>query len=396
MRVKISDILKKGSFDTYSEFYLGLYAAKILREFGYVADLSDMRVDKSVLPEKALNYFKYLCTNGFIYLGDLEYEGSAIQDAPDVDVDVSYFMSEKMYKVEGENAYWSFEYAKENYSVDNYEKFRTFEKLGSTLLSLVAYYVVKKYLGREDTNFLQVSISDEWSRNMFMVTNIYSCMKGIKVIDELVSLDLAFYSSNETDLDYQVFCSNSYMSGRMTPRVFSEKVKLFDECDIGKGSILLMFFREGMCESNPYGHIESSKVIRLDEIGDSYIGYTEISINKTKEEVMQDYLGIDPDIRYMFSDMVNKGPVTTTQTKGLENVGIEENFFDEEYILTKIDPYATVEKIVTIEGKEAVVNMSEIDAIYWLLKQYNVEFDDLLYREMYATETGLLWDAYGN
>ena len=39
--------------------------------------------------------------------------------------------------------------------------------------------------------------------------------------------------------------------------------------------------------------------------------------------------------------------------------------------------------------------MSEVDAIYWVLRQFNIDFDSDLYKKMYNHGEDLLWDSYG-
>ena len=53
-------------------------------------------------------------------------------------------------------------------------------------------------------------------------------------------------------------------------------------------------------------------------------------------------------------------------------------------------------KRITVQGKEADVEMNEVDAIYWLLCQYEIDFDRELYKHMYNNDEDLLWDLYGN
>ena len=52
-------------------------------------------------------------------------------------------------------------------------------------------------------------------------------------------------------------------------------------------------------------------------------------------------------------------------------------------------------KRITVQGKEADVEMNEVDAIYWLLCQYEIDFDRELYKSMYNSSKDLMWDEYG-
>lgn len=393
--VRLSDIFKKDYFESYSEFYLALEISKVFSLFDVYVDMSDMIVDKSILPDNILEYFKKLISDNVIYVGDGIDEIKYDEDKADsFDIDISYFLSEKMYGYSDNCAYWSFKYAHDTYSTTNYYKFMNYGKLNIVLIGLVSFFIVKKYLGKENAPYLNIDIARDISKNVYAYLNIYSCIKTSPWFSDLVNLSVDFES--DVDLDYIVFCNNSNISHKLNDYSVSEKRGFMEKLGMVVGSILILFERKGMCENNRYGKIKASKVIRLDEIGDDFIGYTDISLNKTKEENYQDYLDINEEVRYLYSDLLNKNVNTFSSVSTLHEVGIDEYFGDsDEAILTKIDSSATVSKLITINGEQGMVEMSEIDAIYWLLCQYGIEFDKDLYRSMYSDGNELLWDRYG-
>lgn len=82
------EIIGRDYFESYSEFYLALCMAAEMGRREDKLDMSDMRVDKSILSKTELEYFKYLISIGDIYLGDGE---SAEMSVPDTK-DMTYLM----------------------------------------------------------------------------------------------------------------------------------------------------------------------------------------------------------------------------------------------------------------------------------------------------------------
>lgn len=394
--IYLKDILHKEYVETYSEFYLSLALAKVAKRlFGYAVDMQGIRIDEAYLTDTSLQHFKDLVSSGYILMGnDISASCSddeAIEES--MDVNVSYFKNEKLFDEGEDKDYWNFEYAEKTYDRKNYLAFCEFKKLGNTMLSLVSYHMLQWYLGYKPYKVLHIDIEDIWSRNMLLYTSIYSCKKTMPWFDEYIELVVEADKKNEIDIDYHLFCNNAYMCKKLGAYNAKEKIELMKKCNMSEGSILLLFERDGMCSNNKYGNLKSVKMIRLDEIGHDFIGYSELPLNKTKEEAFQDYMDIDEDLRYMFSDVLDVSPRISSGVRTLYNVGIDGYFSqEEEYILTTIDPYAKIAKTITINGSIGKVLMSEIDAIYWLLCQYGIEFDKELYKEMYSGGKDLMWD----
>lgn len=390
-KISAEDIFGKTDFKTYSEFNLALALAKACSLYGKVFDMSMMTIDKSILPDSAFKQFKELISEGCICVDEGEVDGEEKEIAPNKDV--GYFRNILLYNVISDKAEWSFEWANANYGSDLYT-FMVYEKMGYSIMNVVATFLIRKYLGIEDSQKLFIKISHNMSKNVFTYINIYSCRASMKWFASLIDLEVSDSSKNPVDLDYMVFCNNSYMSHKYKYYTDAEKVEILKKLGIEVGSILVLWERKGMCENSIFGRIKSASIVRLDEIGDTFLGFAGVALNKTKEEVRKEYYDIPSEKRYLFSDILTKEPVANAYTKSYMYVGIDEYFKDEEYILTKLDQSEKVVKLVTIDGNEKSVEMRGVDAIYWLLRQYNIEFDVDLYREMYCNGEELLWDLY--
>lgn len=395
------DIFGRTNFRGYSEFYLALAMGKILRSRGYCLNMDGMQVDADCVPDNMIKYYKKLLNEKAISLSLFNEEDTGIEnnyeydkDLQGVDIDISYFSNIVLAEDNGATLDWSYEFAKENYG--EYRKtFLEFLKLGLTLVHLVAYHLVSVILDGNKKKLI-LHFDSQKSDNTFLYINIYSCLHTINWINNYVGLDLDLSDSKNKnkDLDYMLFFNNGLVAGHYKLNSVSEKLALLKKYGMVEGSILELWSRGNISKDNKMGTITGVTIIRLDEINEDFIGITTIALNRTKEEVLQDYYDIDESVRSLFVDMLGKKPNMSSTELNLYNVGIDNHFLDEDKYITLIDEYSEVYKLITIDGKVGNVKMTEVDAIYWLLCQYDIEFDRELYKKMYFHDKEPLWDMY--
>lgn len=384
------ELFGRGNFRSYSEFYIALAIGNILNNRGYSLNMDGMQVDADAIPKDMIKYYKRLLNDGIITLSMFE-SGVADTELANTDIDTSYFDKIPLVQDRGDTLDWTLEYARDNYG-EYGKKFLEFLKLGNTLLHLVASHLVNVVLDGCKKKLI-LHFDSQKAKSTFMYVNIYSCLQTMEWVNNYVGLDIDF-GDYKIDLDYSIFCNNGKVAGHHRIHSIGEKIMLLEKYGIVEGSIVELWSRGGMCENNEFGQVTGVTVIRLDEIGDDFLGVTSISLNKTKEEVMQDYYDIDESVRSLFIDMLDKKPHQSSTELTLYGVGVDSHFLDESKYITLIDKSSEVFKLVTIDGKEGSVKMSEVDAIYWLLCQYDIEFDKELYKEMYYSNKEPLWDLY--
>lgn len=384
------EIFRRGHFRSYSEFYLALAMGNVLKNRGYSLNMDGMQVDADAVPKDMIKYYKRLLNDGAITLSMFESSKADLELAQS-DIDTSYFNRIPLAQDNGETLDWTLEYARDTYG-DYGRVFLEFLKLGNTLIHLVAYHLVSVILDGNKKK-LVLHFDSQKAKSTFVYVNIYSCLQTLDWIADYVDLDIDF-GDYRVDLDYSIFCNNGKVAGHHKIHTVSEKIALLEKYGMVEGSILELWSRDGMCENNEFGKVTGVTIIRLDEIGDDFLGVTSIALNKTREEVMQDYYDIDESVRSLFIDMLSKKPNQSSTELNLHGVGVDNHFLDEDKYLTLIDESAEVFKLVTIDGKVGNVKMKEVDAVYWLLCQYGIEFDRELYKEMYFHGKEPLWDMY--
>ena len=383
------ELMGKDRFKSYSEFYFMLAVGSVLKNRGYCLDMDSMQVEPGIIPDDMIKYYRNLLDEGAIYMS--LYEKKGVSEIAGSYVDTTYFDSTTMVKDCGDTLDWTIDFAKDNYG-EHKSVFLDLNKLGHTLMHLVAWHYVNHLLSG-DCRQLVIHFDSIKAKSTFLYVNIYSILQTMSEMKKLVSLDIDFSEYN-VDLDYSIFCNNGMVSGRFKKHSVQDKLKYMQDYGMVAGSILVLWERDGMCENNVYGYVTGAKIIRLDEIGDDFLGVTTIAINKTKEEVRQDYYDIPEELRYFYVDLLDKKPYQCASELSLYNIGIDNYFYDESEYITLLDESEVVTKLVTIDGQVANIEMSGVDAIYWLLCEYEIEFDKNLFKEMYFHGEEPLWEKY--
>lgn len=390
--IKCEDILQKTYFDSYSEFFLACCIARECMRRGDKLDMSNMRIDSDILPENELSYFKCLWRDGAIYLGK-EYSGSmGIESSYYIDTDCFADYYNVLFKEEPDKYYWSMEWASKAY--EGNQNLQNISWAGKVLMHLVGHMLVCFYLGEREKKSMEIEITGQQVKSTYIYVNLVSCLKTLLWLDEVLILNIDFTGYN-IDIDYSILCNNGIAAKRNKLWSIKDKHKFLEKEGITDGMIVILWSRRGMCESNPAGRITGATLVRINEICKDSISVETLPYNKTKEEREEDFLSIPEEKRYSFIDMKYSVPKGTSRMLSLYDIGIE-NYFDmEDEFITKIDRKAMVTKKITVDGKVSNVDMNNVDAIYWLLCQYEVDFDRELYRNVYNNGNPLLWDKYG-
>lgn len=391
-------IFGRKNFESYSEFYLALCMAAEMKRRDDQLDMSSMRVDKSILSKKELNYYKYLISSEAIHIDGLDpttVESVKLED-------IKYYLNtegitllkDKLVFDREDDYYWSPEVVIENY-VDGPKEFRTLSNTGNLLMHIVAHMIICEYYGERKKKPLVIHFDGVKAKNTYYYVNLYSCYSTLQWFRDYVKLDVDFSNIN-VDVQYSIFCNNGQVAGRHKQWSREEKLKLLNDYGMLEGAIVILWQRSGICPSNVSGKVTSAIIARIDEIGDDFVAVTTIALNKTKEEITEDYYSIEEKNRSLFQDMLNFKPNKMAKILSLYELGIENYFLDEYMFITLLDKNEQVVKKITIDGKQEYVPMSGIDAIYWLLCQYGIEFDREMYRNMYNGGKDLMWDVYGD
>lgn len=396
-----SELLKKDSFSSYSEFFFSLCLARELGRHGYSLDTRDMTIDPDMVTFSYLDYFRYLVKEGFILVNS-DKDLSNVKE-PDTLVDTGIFetllkegklfSSDHSDREFNSDLWWDYEFA--------YKNWREYEvtllnaaKMGNVLMHLVAFWFVRRVLD-EDNRSITIHIDRYKVKSTFIYVNLYSILGTLPWLSDMLKLDVDF-GEFTVDLDYSIFCNNGRMMNHNRYWTVSDKKNWLKKLGIVPGSIVILWTRSRINDNNPFGRIDSSLLARVDEIGSDFLSISTMAINKTREEVRREYFSMEEDCRRLFADMLTKNPYIRNENVHLCDLGIGDYFKRESKFITRIDEQAKVRKLITLDGVAKEVEMSEVNALYWLLCQYEIDFNRQLYREMYNQGKDLLWDEFAD
>lgn len=392
--MKCSEFFGKNHFESYSEFYFALAVARVLGEYGECLDMRDINIEPDMVTGEHMKYFKILIERGYIDLGVPNKD--IIVDKSNLDLDISLFdkLGDNLFKKVEDHYEWSYDDVIDSYRYET-PSLLILSSLGNTLVHLVAYFIVKRKWGYYPKGSkLVIKINNVQSKSTFIYVNLYSMLLSLGWLKDYIDLDVDFDPNTNVDVKYSIFCNNGYISKRYKQWSVSDKLRLLDSFGMKVGSIVCWYQRAGMCQNNIFGHINKAMIARIDEIGDDFISIRSVAVNKTKEESYLDYL--ESENQNLYSDLSTPKLYECNEILNIYNLGIENYFYDEANLLVKIDESERITKLVTIDGKQGEVEMSGVDAIYWILCQYGFDFDRSMYRELYSNGKDLLWDLYGN
>ena len=407
--LRCEDLLETKNINTYYEFLFAMALAAECGRRGTSLDMSKMRINNSnLLSPDDIAYMHYLKDIGSIYDGtenSKKYDRGSSRDTAEGEV-LYYFdvnavteLGDTLFDEKEDGYYWSTDYAFNSYKsfIKGVLKRRT---VSNTLLHLTAHMLICFKLNEKVRKPLKFYFKNYEVVTMHIYLILIACSRTLKPLKDII--DISFdknYIDNLGDIDFGILYDTSRHANRGKKLSCSEKFDIFRSYGFEKGSIAVLYERGRLRENNKVGVILRASIIRIDDFNEDVntrAGWsvTKFSVNKTKEELEDDYYGIDEEYRSTFSDLLNPTIGKSSSTLGFENTGIGVFFSDEEYLIMPIEREEKVFKKVTIDGKLATIELDDVESVYWILNEYGVDFDKDMYKKFYNQGKPLMWDMY--
>lgn len=390
--VSCSDFLGRSEFKTYSEFIFMLCVAKEYYRRGNLMDFSMMNID-DVLGSKQKLMLRWCVYHGYVYIGDVEVSQPSENEPYKFNLDAITHYEGKLF-CEKEDCYeWTSEWAKGQDYGDYWKDLYFYSELGTILLHTVAHMVVSIREGEVPRKKIRFFADNGVACSTYIYINLLNCTRTIDWFADMVQIDIDL-DGKSVDIDLSLFINSGIQADRRKHWSIKDKVTQLKSEGIVEGSICILYERKGVAKTNTVGRITNASIVRVDRISKNSILVTVLPVYRTKEEIESDFNEIPSDIQANFLDMLSFKINETQRLIDLYSLGISNYIFDEDLFLAPIDEYGTTEKYVTVDGKRGILELSQVDAIYWLLKQFGVSFDEKLYKQSYSGGRELLYDRY--
>lgn len=402
--IKCDILFEKKTIDSYYEFLFAMALAAECGRRGLSLDMSMMcLLDKGMLSKDDLDYMHFLRDKGYIYDNSNPETRDKYKsyDLPTYYFDVDsvtnlYFV---LFRDDSEYYYWDRKYAEKNYSKDYIISILNIRRLGNSLIHLVAHMLMcfKMHEREEKPMKFYFATTDVNTDSLYL--NLWACHLTIPSLKKLIFIEFdENYVRSLGDMDFSILYNTSKHANRFKKWSCSDKFEAFRQYGFQKGDIAILYRRSRFSKNNQLGKIATASVIRINDFSEdlkSKPGWyvSSYAIKSTLEERLQEYYLTDESIR----DIIFDGKLhSITEYLNFNNVGIGSYFYDEDYLLLPIEKNNTRLNLVIIDGKYSMVEMDNVDTIYWILNEYQVDFDKDMYRNHYNNGKPLMWDIYGD
>lgn len=405
--MKAKKLLGKSSIDTMYECLYLLCTAEFMGKEGSSIDFEGIELDVDIIKDDFKKELFYLVNEGYI----VNIDDSIIEDLKALNVtpekypyiaDLNIIKDKKLYAESTEEGYdfvWTTEYVtKETYG-EEFSYYKSYTILSTLLVSLTSFHILQIMRGAEpNKSKLLFKFKMLESQNMYIYIPILSLMETIDYMSDYVDVD--YVDNGKLDINYEIFCIFAESNGHTSPDYgfgysLQEKHNLIKKFNFVENGIYAIYNRTKISKHRPYGFIASASIVMIKEILDDAIIVSQIPLGKSKAELYVDYMSLDDETKYLMSDILSKKPVITTAKIDLYTLGIEDYFGrGDSNLLCKIDKNTKVEKLIYINNMPEKRVMREVDAIYWLLSEYEIPFNKELYKETYFSKLNIrpTWD----
>ena len=406
------EILQTSNIKGRAGYYLLQQMSVYANIRGFRLDVSEMKLDDCYFHEGSISkdveaYTRYLVKNGCMTgYTPIYKESSRISYSDDLVVDTDIFKDKyPVWCEEKDCLYWSYTWAKDNYNKYLTNKLKKYETIEYFIIFLIAKYLVDRYLGEVKKNL--IFDMKEFTNSMLMYMSIIKIENDLKADWDTMPFQILWDEDTiierKFDVKYKLFFDECIESGKAGVYTATEKKKFIEEAGMKEGAILVLYTRGRLSQYRSWGDIISANVVKYKGIINDRVVLEKICVTRTKEEIYEQLLNLPEDKRYLCQDVYLEDAKCYEANIPIYNLGIEEHLCCkpgegglEPYILSKIDRTTETTLYTRVNGKLGDYTMKELDAVFWLLKQNHIEFDEELYINMYYKHGNRpLWEKVG-
>lgn len=272
-------------------------------------------------------------------------------------------------------------------------------------ISFIAFVAVERLMTGQP-NVLLIELCNQVMNTSMLLSNFMLLME----MTDACKWCKYFFTSTVTDkmknhLGYQAW----YMRGKelgYLNRWYSptEKNIYMNKLHIRRGSVVYLYERRFGQRLDPIKSIEGFSVAVVEKITADGVTFTVVNNKKTKSQGeidWEDYTMLTKSM-YNFENPFNK-PNTSTVVRAWNDLGVEYAMHGEKYFITPVNNDDYREVHIGDEDNRLYVKLPSAELTYWILKDYEIEFDEQRFVKEYINQeplyemfkrTGVLPDEY--
>ena len=210
------------------------------------------------------------------------------------------------------------------------------------------------------------------------------------------------YDDNVSEQDkLQIEYASWYYKGKdlgMLDRWYSgkEKFEYLKKLDICKGDIVAVYERAKSTKANYIKRINSCHIARVTFVTDTDIGFELFNTCKLKYQGKLDFNDKTIAVKKMYlGKKLYEEFNSTKMSVPLAELGVEYMMHTERYFIVPLDQCDdSIVTMVTNGTSSDKLILPQNEFIYWLLKDYNIEFNEQRFKNRYIKGAEPLYDMY--
>lgn len=300
---------------------------------------------------------------------------------------------------EMENEYWLWSMNGENNShflCNN--KSLNHTRADQSWLSLIAMVAVHRLNEGYPTNLL-LSINSQVILNNMAISYIMILTEETQCLTGWCHFNLDDSVSENTAL--QLGYTAWYTKGRdigLLDRWYNgkEKLEYMDKLNIKKGDFVMLFEREKSTRQNFVKSIASCHLANIKELTSSEIVLELINTTKPYFQGKEDFEDHSTSIKHMYSgNPPYKNLSLTKMSLDLAETGVEYYLHNERFFIVPLDGTDDLRVTRVSDGvRKDTLILNQNDLIYWIMKDYNYDFDETRFLYKYFKDKEPAYTRY--
>lgn len=253
-----------------------------------------------------------------------------------------------------------------------------------SFVSLVAYVAVKRFLTNEFSTFKLV-LDEMYLTQEHAVSDLTLLLERTNALDWLET-EFNVSEERKVNLGYEAWLYRGRELG-FDQREYTPKEKLanFKRLGFAVGDVVGLYERKVSQKGNMVKSLVDFHFAIIDKVSSQGITFKVVLSKKTKYGYHREFMDLPQSVKDMYvgRKTLGKDFRYKEQTILWNDLGVEYMMDAEREFITTLQGDDSGTLVVLADGEERVLELCEFDLIYWILKDYEVDFAEAKFLKKY-------------
>ena len=284
------------------------------------------------------------------------------------------------------------EFSNSDVSIENSVNLRSLKNdlVSQSWVSLVAYVAINRLL-TDIPKALSLVIPLDYTMCSLSFADMTLLIEETDALNGWCFADVG----SDNRFSYEGWWFKQYDRGHLsrycTPK---EKQAEFKKLGFYEGDVVFLYTRDKCQVLNRVKLVTSCNFAIVKEVNKMGIVFDVFFTRNTRFGEALKFQSFPAELKNLYFSDSYMNCRHSTKAIPWEDLGVEYVLFDEEYFISSIEKNDVLEIQDSYNLTEVSLTLDCVNAIYWLLKDYDIEFDDEAYRKKYFKGAKPMWDMF--